>query len=62
MELAGCGVRHQLLSNVRTVYLSGANLRVFTMVLMDVRERAMRMPISVAKYFVWGVCFVFCER
>jgi len=51
MELSGCGVRHQLLSNLQTVYLSGANFQVLTVVLTDVSERAMRMPILVAKYF-----------
>jgi len=57
MELSGCGVRHQLLSNLRTVYLSGANFQVLTMVLMDICERAMHMHISVAKYFGSGSLF-----
>jgi len=57
MELSGFGVRHQLLSSLRTVYLSGANFQVLTMVLTDVRERAIRMPISVATYFGSGSLF-----
>jgi len=57
MELSGCGVHHQLLSNLRTIYLSGANFQVLTMVLTDVRESAIRMPILVAKYFGLGSLF-----
>ena len=55
-----CGVRHQLLSNLRTIYLPGLEPTWFpsvTMVLTNVRELAMLMRISVAKYFGSGSLF-----